>query len=179
LTLSDCEGSIQDHENLVGLPNLQTLRLRYSDNVSSGHASVAKWASKCRQLQYFYDGVALNADELSRFSNHEAPLFVQVSMDKESSNVLQALSNIPTLVAMNVVVEEDAPDNFHTSLKDLTNVQQFNWSNGTLNKEFLESLTGMKSLRTARFQAAARLKTTSLKAFTNSKSCERYPSTTN
>ncbi len=158
LTFSNCNGTFEDQASMNGLPNLKTLRCNYSDSDKTSHASVAIWAAKCTQLQYFSDGISLSLSEISRFANHEAPLFIRASLGEDAADILRALSKIPNLVALNLIIEKNAPDDFHVGLGQLSNLQLFNWNNGLLDKPCLESLTTMERLRKAHFQGKATVK---------------------
>ena len=152
LILIDCRVTNADANLLNGLPQLQRLHCRQREDSLALHPTIALWAAKCPQLQYYYDGESLSAEEILRFGHHQATLFITVSFDANAFEVIDALSQVPNLIALNVNVTKNAPENYHVALPKLKRLALANWSGGQLDKDFLDSIGKLVRLRTLRIQ---------------------------
>ncbi len=94
----------------------------------------------------------MSAEEILRFGHHQAPLCITVSFDANAIEVIDALSQVPNLIALNVNVTKNAPENYHVALPKLKRLALANWSGGQLDKDFLDSIGKLVRLRTLRIQ---------------------------
>ncbi len=156
MRLVDCSCQNVAIRSLVGAQQLQYLFAQGKKNQSL-HQTLAAWAAKCKQLQYFYDGHSLAADEIHRFESHHSPLCISVEFGAEALEVFNALCKVPNMVALNVTVLKEVPDHYHEALAKLQRIEFLNWGGGDLDSGFLNSLSKIGRLRAIRVQGSAKV----------------------
>lgn len=160
VNMVNCTANNVDATLLNGLPRMQYLDCRLRNESPETHRTIAAWASKSRQLQFYNDDADdahLSLEEIRRFASHEAPLFCTVVFGRDADAVIDALATIPHLVGLNVHVSDDVPEGYHRSLAKLKHLRLANWSGGILDEDFLRSMAKVDNLSTFRVQGDARV----------------------
>ena len=158
VVLVNCTAEQVDIKLLKGLPRLQYLQCRQKRASSEMHNTMAAWAAKSPQLQFFYDGAPLDLEEVRQFKGHQVPLFISVGLNEDAAQTLDALSMIPDLIGMNVHVSTNVPEGYEQSLDKLKRLRIVNWNGGTLDENLASSLGRLDKLKKLRVQGDAQLR---------------------
>ena len=152
-----------DLSNLNGLPILKVVNCQYqSDCDPVARQQLSKWTAKSKQLQSLYGGHgggAAGLDVIKAFAQHSNPLFLNVDLDDNASEKIQALAKIPNLISLNVQVMENVSADYHKYLGQLRALRLANWGGGELTSSLMDGLIELPSLDTLGFQGQAKATT--------------------
>ena len=142
LEFSNCRFDRNAFQEVAALPEL--LRLNISDATDSG---VARWISRLPKLQHVFSQPNPSAEDLGIIGAHPTLAFTRVTLDGEAGEVLQRLTELPSLSGLVIMSADDANQADFSKLSMLTQLERLRWFYGTIDGSVLQSIAGNKRLQ--------------------------------
>ena len=142
LELSNCEISPDAFDDLPAMPELLSLHIAQWDaNAVSLPISIAKWIAKLPKLETLYSNPTPDVEALSAIGAHPTLAWIYVELGVDSKELLESLSNLPSLTGLSFSVIADVDAESLHGLTKLDQLERLRWFYGLVPGEVLRGLS--------------------------------------
>ena len=142
LELSNCEITPDAFDDLPAMPELLSLHIAQWDaNAASLPLSIAKWIAKLPKLETLYSNPTPDVEALRAIGVHPTLAWIYVELGVDSKELLESLSNLPSLTGLSFSVIADVDAESLQGLTKLDQLERLRWFYGLVPGEVLRGLS--------------------------------------